>query len=174
MVPGLIRSVQALEVSLQSFHCNVRVNACLRFHPKIYLDEFFWIGVLQLIAQSGEFLWENVEPEPAARIYAFPAGFEELDALRACLFIDQRGAFDDAVSDHSIKEVLEKGDHSFTAYSLEILDYWRTISAAWPSQASDKARAPRLDGGAFGYLSERTGEPGSRRGQLRLPRLPRD
>lgn len=116
---------------------------------RIFLDTC----VLQIIAQYGEFLWENVEPEPEARIYAIPGGFDELNALHGCLFINQRGAFEYAVADNSIIEIVEKGDHFCTAYSLEMLAYWSTISAAWPPHLSDKARAARIDGGSFAYLS---------------------
>ncbi len=73
---------------------------------RIFLDS----STLQTLQDYGEFVYENVEPEPDDRIYRIPTGYEELDSLRAIRFVAQRAMFEFTLSDHSFEEVAAKGD----------------------------------------------------------------
>ena len=61
---------------------------------RVFLDSC----TLQTLQDYGEFIWENVELSPSDCIHGIPGGYEELDALRAIFFVNQRAMFEFALS----------------------------------------------------------------------------
>ena len=121
---------------------------------RIFLDS----STLQALQDYGEFVYDNVEPGPADRIYRVPGGYEELEALRAICFVGQRALFEFALSDHSFEEVTAKGDRSYLQWAYEMLGYWEGCHAAYdgsPFKGTGEALAIRLGDPSFGYLGEK-------------------
>lgn len=125
----------------------------LELLPKrIFVDS----STLQTLQDYGEFLYENVQPAADDGIYSIPHGYEELDALRAILLVGRRGAFELALSQHSLEEVAAKNDHEYLQWAHEVLGYWEECLAAYeenPFRGTGESQASVLDGPSFGYLS---------------------
>jgi len=119
---------------------------------RIFLDS----STLQALQDYGEFVYDNVEPEPADRLYRVTGGYEEVDALRAICSVGQRAMFEFALSDNSFEEVAAKGDPSYLQWAYEMLGYWQGCLSAYnesPFDGSGRELASRLGDLRFGYLS---------------------
>jgi hypothetical protein len=119
---------------------------------RIFLDS----STLQALQDYGEFIYENVEPEPDDRIYKISGGYEELDSLRAICFVGQRAMFEFALSEQSFAEVAAKGDGAYLQWAYEMLAYWRGCLSAYggnPFDGSGTWLASQLEDARFGYLS---------------------
>ncbi len=119
---------------------------------RIFLDS----STLQTLQDYGEFIWENVEPSPADRIHTMPGGYDELDALRAIFFVNQRSNFEFALSKHSFEEVAAKNDRTYLQWAYDVLDHWEACLAGYaghPFSGTGLIQASHLDDPCFGYLS---------------------
>lgn len=125
------------------------------FHelPKrIFLDS----STLQTLQDYGEFIWENVEPSPSDRLFDIPDGYEQIDALRAIFFVNQRAMFEFALSKNSFEEVAARGDQPYLRWADDVLEHWESSLAVYRGSAFSGAgqeRALRLNDSCFGYLS---------------------
>ena len=121
---------------------------------RIFLDS----STLQALEDYGEFVYENVEPEPDDRIYRIPTGYEEMDSLRAICCVTRRAMFEFALSDHSFEEVAAKGDSSYLEWAYEMLGFWQGCLSAYnenPFDRSEGELTSRLENPRFGYLSQK-------------------
>jgi hypothetical protein len=120
---------------------------------RLFLDS----SALQAILRHGEFIWENVTPEPSEHLYrSFVRFFDELDALRHILQLNQRASFDIVVSEASLCEVAAKGEPSYTRYAEAVRAHWLGRINEQQSRAfkgDGEERAAQLDRRAVGYLS---------------------
>jgi hypothetical protein len=118
---------------------------------RIFLDT----STLQAILRYGEFIWENVAPEPGDRAHAI-ALLPDLNALRCIFQVDQRAGFDIVVSESTYSDAAAKGERRYSAYAAEVRAHWLTRIEEYQGQALQghgNEVAARLDGSAFGYLS---------------------
>ena len=99
---------------------------------RIFLDS----SVLQILEDYGEYIYDNEELDPNAKILKMPHGRENLEALVKIMFVGQRANFEFAVS-NSLKEVNERGDVSYLRWAYEFLDYWNGCISSYkrPSDA---------------------------------------
>jgi hypothetical protein len=118
---------------------------------RLFLDS----STLQAILRYGEFIWENVEPEPGDRAYSIGL-FPDLDALRCIFQLNQRAGLDVVVSEGTYREAAAKGEWRYSAHAAEVWDHWLTRIEEYQGRALQghgNEFAARLDGSAFGYLS---------------------
>jgi len=111
-------------------------------HPpgRVFLDT----NVLHLVHDYGEFVFENVPPEPDCRIHRVPGGLEELDALRMLFQICQRGVGPElALSRGSLEEVDDRRNAQFSSWAWE-------VHAAWEERLASRDVMFEDDGTAAG------------------------
>lgn len=122
---------------------------------RVFLDS----SVLQWLLVYGEFVFENVEPPPEARVHRMPDGMDELEALRSICFVARRAAFEFALSGASLEEVAAAARvPGYLGWAYEMLYYWEDLLAGYDGDAftgSGRVLAPALDGPAFGYLGRK-------------------
>lgn len=120
---------------------------------RIFLDS----STLQALQVYGEFIYENVEPEPTDRIRSISGGYEELDALRAIIFVGKRAQFELALSLNSFDEVTAKHDAEYLQWAYEVLAYWNGYLAAYHGRdtlrGTQASKAFDLNVPRFRYLS---------------------
>jgi hypothetical protein len=122
------------------------------FPDRIFLDS----SALQTLHDYGGFVWENEEPPPGDRIFRVPRGYEELEALRAIFFVNQRGLFEFALSSHSFIEIAAKQDTSYLRWAHDVLHHWEACLAGYETGAftgTGPAMATRVNEPVFNYLS---------------------
>lgn len=123
-----------------------------RLPRRIFIDT----STLQTLQDYGEFIWENVPPAATDRIYRVPDGFQEIDALRAIFFVNQRAMFEFVLSKHSVVEVVDRAHPGFLQWAFDVLDHWEACLSGYKMDGfsgTGRLLAPKLDGLAFGYLS---------------------
>lgn len=87
---------------------------------RIFLDT----SVLQTIQDYGPFVFEGEPIPPGDRIHKIPEGREQLEALQHLFQIVDRGPFEFALSEGSLKEVDAKRDSGFLRWAHDVLDHW--------------------------------------------------
>ena len=122
---------------------------------RVFLDS----STLQTLLDYGEFVWENVEPDPGNRIHRIPGAMSELESLRLIFIVAERALYEFALSEGSLAEVAAAGRvPGYFRWALDVLDHWEACLSAYDGDAfsgSGETLARRLDGPAFGYLSEK-------------------
>ena len=121
---------------------------------RIFLDS----SVLQTIHGYGEIVFENEDLPASDKMWTISGGPEELEALRAIFFVNQRAMFEFALSEHSFAEVEASGDRRYLRWAYDVLDHWHACLEGYdgsPFSGDGIVRAERLDSSRFGYLSEK-------------------
>lgn len=118
---------------------------------RIFLDSL----TLQSLQDYGEFIYDNVEIPSEDKIWSIPNGIENIECLRNIIFINQRGAFEFAISDNSLNEVKAKKDYHYLIWAYDVLDYWLTCLET-SNNLSDKSKilALKMESNSFGYLGK--------------------
>ncbi len=120
-----------------------------RLPRRLFLDT----STLQTLQDYGEHIFEGTEIPGSDRIYSIPGRLEDVEALRYLMFINQRGAFEFALSRNSLREVAAKRDKSYITWAYDVLDYWETCLLNAPSLSEEgESLARGLDAPAFNYL----------------------
>jgi hypothetical protein len=125
-----------------------------RIPHRIFLDT----GVVHYLFRYGDIVFDNVELSACDRLHGVPGGVADLQALRAFCFMNQRNAFELAVSENSLKEVLGAGDCRYTSWLLELAGYWQGIALSYEGSPCTRAgliKQARVMGGRLGYLSRK-------------------
>lgn len=124
---------------------------------RLFLDS----SVLQRLQNHGEFIYDGGTIDEHDRIRTIPGGVEEIEALRAIMFVGQRACFELVLSDNSFAEVEESGRVSYLTWAHEVLGYWQHILRNYaehgiaPLTGRGVQLAPKLQSPKFGYMSRK-------------------
>ena len=117
-------------------------NTLKRFQSlpdRLFLDT----SVLQTLQDYGGFIWENELPADGDPIWRIPTGFENLDALRAVMLINERASFQLALSANSLLEVRDRGDPGYLRWAYDPVVF--TVLVARPPRHARGAPSPAGD-----------------------------
>lgn len=116
---------------------------------RIFLDS----NVLQNLQVYGEYVFDNVE------VHKDDKNAENIEALRNIFFVNQRANFEFALSNNSIKEVLEKKDKSYLQWAFDVLDHWICCINEYINSKAFSGKGKRLlqklNEKQFSYLSKK-------------------
>lgn len=116
---------------------------------RIFLDSC----TLQNIQTYGENIFDNIE------VPINDKNARNVEALRNIFFVNQRANFEFALSDNSIKEVLDKGDKSYLQWAFDVLDHWMCCIEEYEKGEAFSRKGEmllkQLNSKQFGYLSEK-------------------
>ena len=74
------------------------------------------------------------------------------------MFVGRRGSLQLAISDNSLKEVLDRGSNNYLQWAFEMLDYWKGCLLAYEDNGTAFSGrgillSSKLQENRFGYLS---------------------
>jgi hypothetical protein len=115
---------------------------------RIFLDS----SSLQSLQTYGEFMYDNIDLEPTARILRDPQGAAKLEALRWIMQVAERAPFEFALSENSFREVRLRGDAGYLQWAYDVLDHWNACLEASGPPNPDPAALANIDSPAMGYL----------------------
>lgn len=123
---------------------------------RVFLDT----SVLQALHTYSEFIYDNDDLDPTARVRSMPEGAANLEALRDAVSVWGRGHFQLALSHASMDEVLDRQHSGFLQWAGEMMAYtddW--LLSCEPDESIPTPEATRLaaklDGPSFGYLGSK-------------------
>lgn len=116
---------------------------------RIFLDS----TILQTLQVYGEYIWDNVDLSRTDK------NFLNIEALRNIFLINQRANFEFSLSENSIKEVLDKTDHYYIHWALDVLDHWMCCIKEYENSeafsGSGENFLQKINETQFGYLSKK-------------------
>lgn len=121
---------------------------------RVFLDS----STLQTLQDYGEFIYDGGEIEQESKIWSIPDGFKNVEALRQIMLVGHRGSLQLALSDSSLKEVMDRGRNDYLQWALEMLDYWENCLAAYDDSGvafsgQGAELSKKIQEKQFGYLS---------------------
>jgi hypothetical protein len=118
-------------------------------------------STLQRLESYGEFIYDGESINENDRIWTIPGGVEEIEALRAIMFVGQRACFELVLSNNSFAEVGASGRVSYLMWAHEVLTYWQQILRNYadhgvaPLSGRGAQLALKLQSPKFGYMSRK-------------------
>ena len=97
---------------------------------RVFLDS----STLQTLQDYGEYIYEGTEISRENRIWLIPEGIKNVEALRQIMLVGSRGLLQLALSRNSLQEVLDRKNHDYLQWALEMLEYWENCLASYEDQ----------------------------------------
>ena len=107
---------------------------------RLYLDS----GVLQVLFDYGETIWEDEPFVPTPRDRDVAGRREDVDALRFIMAINERAHFEFVVTAASIREVDNRGERRYAIWVRDVLDTWLVQSEGEEPVVLDRDRDPNV------------------------------
>lgn len=135
---------------MESAQDTVRAFAALP--RRVFLDS----TVLQTLLEYGGCIWEGEEVAAQDRVRRVPHRLSDIHALQRIFSLTDRGRFEFAISENSLREVADKRDVRYMQWSFDVLDHW--LSCEDEGEAASEQRFERarvLDDDRFNYLGRK-------------------
>jgi hypothetical protein len=120
---------------------------------RIFLDSC----TVQTLRDYGGYIYDGESISDDDRIHRVADAYANVEALRDVCLVTQRAMFEWIVSDSSLREARDRGDHRHLRWFYEVAEYTRScLERGGPIESGALAR--RLDEPRFGYLSAKDRE----------------
>ena len=128
------------------------VRAFAALPRRVFLDS----TVLQTLLDYGGCIWEGEDVEENDRARTIPHRVSDIYALQRIFRLIDRGGFEFAISENSLREVADKRDSRYMQWSFYVLDHWLSCEDEGVAASEERVERTRvLDDDRFNYLGQK-------------------